>query len=223
MAKRKLLIKDKEEILKIIAKFLDNKELKSLKEELFKKQSEFEKYINDWYCKEFKITKELLDFANKYNIFSTVYECKIDNNNYRDTKEPLTYFDSRNYCYGDDFYCRYYGFNFKLNLPYYDKLCYIKLDNEFSCYENIGKIYKNQLENIYEKIHEKSKEVYNIYKDIKSIINSSDYVEDFENIIKIQEVTDFINQRFINKKSTALCALNKEKIDFVKNYLTSLK
>lgn len=222
MAKRKLLIKDKEEILKIIAKYLDNKELKNLKEELFKKQTEFEKYINDWYCKEFKITKELLDFANKYNIFSTVYECKVDNNNYRDTKEPLTYFNGRGY-YGDDFYCQYYNFSFNLKLPYYDKLNYIKLDNDFSCYENIRRIYKEFVDNICNKIHEKSKEVYKVYKEIKNIINSSDYVEDFENIIEIQEVTDFINQRFINKKSTALCALNKEKIDFVKNYLTSLK
>lgn len=222
MAKRKLLVKDKETILKIIAKYLDKKELKKLKDEVFKKQIEFEKEITDWYCKEFKISKELLDFANKYNILSTVYDCKLDYDCYRDKDTPHSYFDS-NYYIGDDFYYQYYSYSFSMKLPYYDKLCYIKMDNEFNCYENIKKSYFNKIEEVCTQLHKKSKEVYDMYKEIKNVINSSDYVEDFENIIEIQEVTDYINQRFINKKSTALCALNKEKIDFIKNYLTSIK
>lgn len=78
MTKRKLLIKDKEEILKIIAKFLYNKEIKSLYDELVKKQTQFDEDIRKWYYKEFNITKDLLDFANKYNIIYECYACNVD-------------------------------------------------------------------------------------------------------------------------------------------------
>ena len=75
MAKRKLLNKDKEEILKIIAKFLDNKELKDTKDKLIEKQEKFKKEFTEEYIKTFNITKELLDFADKYYIKSNSYVC----------------------------------------------------------------------------------------------------------------------------------------------------
>lgn len=74
-----------------------------------------------------------------------------------------------------------------------------------------------------EAVVEKSKKVIEMFNDIQKIIWNSEFVEDFEKIIDIQEVTDYVNNRFINKKSTALSTINQEKIDFVKNYLTSLK
>lgn len=219
MAKRKLLIKDKEEILKIIAKFLDNKELKELKDKLAKKQEKFKEEITEEYIKTFKITKELLDFANKYNIKSKSY---LSFNGYNEG-EVFNIFSSTK-LYTDDFMRTYYTFDYEIDFPYYDRLSYVTFgESDITTNNYIRDKYKKYIIEICNELHNKSKEIVKIYRDIKNIINSSDYVEDFENIIEIQEVTDFINQRFINKKSTALCAINKEKIDFVKNYLTSLK
>lgn len=221
MTKRKLLIKDKEEILKIIAKFLYNKEIKSLYDELVKKQTQFDEDIRKWYYKEFNITKDLLDFANKYNIIYECYACNVDEKRLNKIY-PLKIFNYTN-SYMDNFINNYWTACYNLKLPYYNKLDYITISTGNSTSNEINNKYIEIVENICIQINDKSEEILKIYKDIKNIIQSSDYVEDFENIIKIQEVTDFINQRFINKKSTAICALNKEKIDFVKNYLTSIK
>lgn len=218
MAKRKLLIKDKEEILRIIAKYLDNKELKELKDKLAEKQAEFEQIILEDYSKTFNLDKSLLNFANKYNYKSTVYVSF--SYNYGDR---FDIFDNK-FNIQDDFMYQCYAFDYNFKLPFYDRLNYVPYGNYVNITSNyIKDKYTDYVREFCKAIHEKSKEVLEIYKTIKDIITSSDYVEDFENIIDIQEVTNYINQRFINKKSTAICALNKEKIDFVKNYLTSIK
>lgn len=219
MAKRKLLVKDKVEILRIVAKFLDNKELKELKDKLSEKQTQFEKDITEEYIAVFNLTKELLDFANKYNIKSKTYSYF---NGYNE-EDRFNIFNS-NDKYADDYLSIHYKFENEFDLPYYDRLSYVTFGkSDISTNNYIRDKYKNYIKEICKEIHDKSQEVVKIYRDIKNIINSSDCVEDFENIIKIQEVTDYINQRFINKRSTALCAINKEKIDFIKNYLTSIK
>ena len=98
MAKRKLFVKDKEEILRIIAKYLDNKELKELKDKLKEKAEEFRQIILEDYSKTFNLDKSLLDFSNKYNYASIVYvafsynyEDKFDVFDSKSSAEPLLF------------------------------------------------------------------------------------------------------------------------------------
>ena len=219
MAKRKLLIKDKEALIDIIAKYLDDKELKELKNKIIEKQDEFNKENLKDYLKTFNISNDIYNFALKYNILSYVYNCGFDYHS-QDNWKIFDYRQGKNKNYIDEF-C---SFNYSFKLPYYDSLSYVYYGDENTTTSScIVTKYRKFMKPYCEAVVEKSKKVIEMFNDIQKIIWNSEFVEDFEKIIDIQEVTDYVNNKFINKKSTALSTINQEKIDFIKNYLTSLK
>ena len=61
-----------------------------------------------------------------------------------------------------------------------------------------------------------------IYLDFKAILDLCNTDVDVNEHFQIPEITEYFEKRFGKKLSTELSTVNKEKIDFIKNYLNSI-
>ena len=222
MDKIKLTQKDKENILKCIATFLYKTHLEKLDNKIKKVQEEFINNITIDYLKKFNITKEIKDFADNYNIYDTITLHIINNNS---SFENSLYLNRFHYSYEVNFYfMNKSAYELSFKLPYYNKLNYLNIIGEknFCCYAN--NLYTESLLELANKYKEKSLQIKNDYNVFKDVINSCVYNTEIEEFIKnIPQVDEYMEQRFNKKLSTDLCTINKEKIDFVKNYLKNKK
>lgn len=226
MAKNKLNKEDKKQLAYLIADFIYRKEgLKELEEEREKIKEKFLDDIENLYYKLFNIDKNLIDFAKKYGIVYKI-SLHIDKNYSADEKIYENFSPDNNYQW--DYFERdasYYEHTERI-LPFYDRLIYQTVDignnknTTFSAF--IGKKYKEVLRDNLTKTTEKSEIAKKIYLDFKTILELCNTDVDVYEHFQIPEITEYFEKRFGKKLSTELSTVNKEKIDFIKNYLNSI-
>lgn len=226
MAKNKLTKDDKKQLAYIIANFIYKKEgLNDLNDEREKIKEKFLDDIEELYYSLFNIDKSLIDFANKYGIQHQV-SLYIDRD-YK-AKEDIYSSFSPNISYDWDYFKNDHSYyeNSGKYLPYYNTLCYQTIDigNEKDTYISsyIVKKYKEVLRDNLIITSEKSEKAKKIYLDFKAILNLCNTDVDVNEHFQIPEITEYFEKRFGKKLSTELSTVNKEKIDFIKNYLNSI-
>lgn len=227
MAKNKLNKEDKKQLAYIIANFIYKKEgLKDLKEERNKIKEKFLDDIEKLYYNLFNMDKTVIDFAKKYGIQQSI-TLRIDRD-YTVKEDIYETFDPNKYSYDWDFHAKdnsYYE-NSEKRLPFYGTLCYqpvdIGNDKNTSINSFIGKKYKEVLQNNLAQTCERSKIAEKIYLDFKAILDLCNTDVDVNEHFQIPEITEYFEKRFGKKLSTELSTVNKEKIDFIKNYLKSI-
>ena len=223
MAKNKLTKDDKRQLAYLIADFIYKKEgLKDLNDERKKIKEKFLDDIEKIYHSVFNLDKTLIDFAKKYGIQHQV-TLHMDRD-YRE-KEDIYGTFSPNNSYDWDYFVKdnsYYENSGKY-LPYFGTLCYQSVDignhknTNFSHF--IGMKYKEVLRNNLYQTNERSKIAHKIYLDFKAILDLCNTDVDVNEHFQIPEITEYFEKRFGKKLSTELSTVNKEKIDFIKNYL----
>ena len=82
--------------------------------------------------------------------------------------------------------------------------------------------YKEVLRNNLTQTNERSTIARKIYLDFKAILDLCNTDVDVNEHFQIPEITEYFEKRFGKKLSTELSTVNKEKIDFIKNYLNSI-
>lgn len=225
MTKVKITTKDREGILKIIAEYLYKKELSKDLKKLNDKKEKFIKDIREWYIAYFNIDKHLLDFAEKYNINET---CNISCNTYyygSEVNKTTNKNCYKNFDYEEiDHNCvNMTSYPIRFDLPYYNKLSFISVSEDNKVCDFF--IYKKYIEYMYETFinyEKKTEETSNIFKKFKKIVTSCMYYDELQKFINFKELNTFIDKRLNKKLSTELCTINKETVDFVKNYLESI-
>jgi hypothetical protein len=224
MAKNKLTKDDKHKIKYLIAKFIYKKEgLDKLEEEREKLIEDFKVKSRETYYSIFNIKKEMIDFANKYDVTDWV-SLSIDQD-YRTNENIHDKFDPDGCSRDWNFYttsCIWQDFH-TFKLPFYNKLSYLPLEKTLkdygSFYDLLHKKYKECLYDNLLMTSSKSKTALETYKTFDSIIDLCFFDVDVLEHIQIPEITEYFEKRFGKKLSTDLCTVNKEKIDFIKNYL----
>lgn len=227
MAKNKLTKEDKKQLAYIIANFIYKKEgLKDLNEERNNIKNKFLDDIEKLYYSLFNLDDDLIKFAKKYGIQQQV-TLHIDRD-YSLKEDIYGTFNPNKYSYDWDYYTKdnsYYE-NSEKRLPFYGTLCYqpvdIGNDKNTSISRFIDKKYKEALQNNLVMTNEKSKIANKIYLDFKAILELCNTDVDVNEHFQIPEITEYFEKRFGKKLSTDLSTVNKEKIDFIKNYLNSV-
>lgn len=189
------------------------------------RKEKFIKDIKEWYIGRFNIDKHLLEFSDKYNIVDT---CSINCNTYYYGSEVNK--DIHKNCYKSfdydklDYDCinmTFYPLHFEL--PYYNKLSYIPADeNNKVCDYVIYSKYINYMYETFLDYEKKTQEIVDVYKKFKKIVTSCMYYDELQKFINFKELNTFIDKKLNKKLSTELCTINKDTVDFVKNYLESI-
>lgn len=230
MAKNKLNKSDKEELSNIIAKIIYKKEKIDKKfEDLYEAQNIFFKNFREFYYKHFNISNEIEEFGLNYNFNDNLSVCcyKSKANYYNNTCFQV--FDP----YNNDRYSNVYSsdiMRFQPQLIFYSHLSYINIDIETENGEIISKPLYQYAEEMYKKyvynaccaLEEASIKAKEAYDNFNGILELCGYDTDVLEYIDTMEIQEYFHKRFNKKLSTELCTLNKDKIDFIKNYLKSV-
>jgi len=230
MAKNKLNKSDREELSNIIAKIIYKKEKIDKKfEDLYEAQNIFFKNFKEFYYKHFNITDDIEKFGLNYNF--------NDNLSVSCYKSKANYYN--NTCfqifnpYNSDRYANVYSsdtMRFQPQLIFYSHLSYLNIEIEADNEELISKplyqyaeeMYKNYVYNACCVLEEASTKAKEAYDNFNGILELCAYDTDVLEYIDTMEIQEYFHKRFNKKLSTELCTLNKDKIDFIKNYLKSV-
>lgn len=230
MAKNKLTKNDRDELSKIIAKIIYKKEkIDKRYEDLYEAQNEFFKFFKRFYYGEFHISEEIEKFGLNYNFNDNLsVSCYKSKENYYSN----TCFQIFN-PYNSDRYANVYSsdtMRFQPQLIFYSHLSYINIDTETEDGDPISKPLYQYAEEMYKgfvykaccALEEASKKAKEAYDNFNNILELCAYDTDVLEYIDTMEIQEYFHKRFNKKLSTELCTLNKDKIDFIKNYLKSV-
>lgn len=230
MAKNKLNKNDREELSKIIAKIIYKKEKLDEKfKDFYKAQNKFFEHFKEFYYKQFNITDEIKKFGTNYNFTDDLsVHCYKTKGSYYNNK-CFNIFSP--YKYSNNYDCYYpNSMTFETQLIFYSHLSYLNINVQTENGEKITKPLYQYAEEMYkeyvynacckiEEVSEKAKEAYDNFNNVLELCNYDTDVLEYIDTIEIQE---YFHKRFNKKLSTELCTLNKDKIDFIKNYLKSV-
>lgn len=222
MAKHKLTVKDKTEIRDIIFKNIETQHPIFDYEKYFETEKKrVEDYLETWRCVCWKQSDEVQKFLNLFDMWqkSTYGYCLIDlsHDNSSETYSNLrktfevevnSIWDMRNKA--------------PLVLPELYKDIIINDSHCVTFYDIIHKIVKYEADRIELEIQKREKEFMKIYSNFKNILYSCKYLEDVGTMIPLPEITKYVEDRLL-AQCTTLAPINKESINFVDNYIKSLK
>lgn len=222
MTKHKLTIKDKTEIRDIIFKNIETQHPIFDYEKYFETEKKrIEDYLETWRCVCWKQSDEVQKFLNQFNLWKkdtygySVIDLGHDNSSesYPELRKAFrvevnSIWDMRN--------------KTPLVLP---ELYKDIINNDNYCltyYDIISKIVRYEVDKINLEIQKREKEFMKIYSNFKNILYSCKYLEDIGTMIPLPEITKYIEYR-LSAQCTTLAPINKESINFVDNYIKSLK
>lgn len=217
MAKHKITVKDKEAIRDLIIKNIEKQYpefdyITYIKEE----KEKIETYLNDWVKHCWKQSEEVQKFLNQFELYEFNSYGHHYINTTHDTIDTSNYFCLNVYTI--------FGLRNKkpLILPEkYENL--IISSNDCITFQNIiFKIAKEEYDRISLEIRKKEKEFMKIYSNFKNILFSCKYLEDVGEMIPLPEVVEYIENKLLSQ-CTLLAPINKESINFVDNYIKTLK
>lgn len=218
MAKHKLTVKDKTDIRNIIFKNIEaqypqfdynayiEQEIETLKE-----------YLQDWADNCLELSQDVKNFIKEYYL--------AHESNYGYASLINDHDIESNYPYNTK------GFSIPISMiwdlrnkaPKYKPIKYKKLlEDKVTIQECLSAICREEGERINLEIQKREREFMDIYKNFKNILYSCVYLEDVGNMIPLPEITKYIESRLL-KQCTTLAPINKESINFVDNYIKSIK
>lgn len=218
MAKHKLTVKDKMDIRDIIFRNIETQNPKFNYEKFIEEEKEIiREYVQDWADNCLELSQDVKNFIKEYNLDheSNYGYCNLINDHD---------IEGRN---------SYNQINFVINIrsiwelrnkaPKYLPIKYKKLlEDKITIQDCLFAIAKYEGERLNLEIQKREREFMEIYSNFKNILYSCKYLEDVGNMIPLPEITKYIESRLL-KQCTTLAPINKESINFVDNYIKSLK
>lgn len=218
MAKHKLTVKDKMDIRDIIFKNIETQNPKFNYEKFIEEEKDIiTEYVQDWVDNCLKLSQEVKDFIKEYNLAdkNDYGYCVLINdhdiegrNSYNTTSFSISIQCIRELRY---------------KAPKYLPIKYKKLlEDKITILDCLYAICREEGERLNLEIQKREREFMEIYSNFKNILYSCKYLEDVGNMIPLPEITKYIESRLL-KQCTTLAPINKESINFVDNYIKSLK
>lgn len=222
MAKHKLTVKDKTELRDIIFKNIEKQHpIFDYNAYITEEKKRIEDYLETWRLVCWKQSDEVQKFLNQFELWQKqtygyrIFDIGHDNvcDDFSENRKSFilevnTVWDMR--------------YKTPLALPELYKDIIINDKDCITFYDIIHKIAKYEADRIELEIQKREKEFMKIYNNFKNILYSCKYLEDVGNMIPLPEITEYIEGRLL-KQCTTLAPINKESINFVDNYIKSLK
>lgn len=218
MAKHKLTVKDKMDIRDIIFRNIEEQHPEFNYANYIKEETDIiTEYVQDWADDCLELSQDVKDFIKEYNLAheSNYGYCNLINDHDIESRYP------------------YNQINFSISIrsiwelrhkaPKYLPIKYKKLlEDKITIQDCLYAIAKYEGERLNLEIQKREREFMDIYKNFKNILYSCKYLEDVGNMIPLPEITKYIGDRLL-KQCTTLAPINMESINFVDNYIKSLK
>lgn len=218
MAKHKITIKDKEDIRDIIFKNIEEQHPEFNYEKFIEEEKDIiTEYVQDWADNCLELSQDVKNFIKEYNLAHTYKYGYCDLINDHDIDCRNTY-KHANFDIAID-----YIWELRNRAPKYKPIKYKKLlEDKITIQDCLYAIAKEEGERLNIEIQKREREFMKIYNNFKNILYSCKYLEDICNMIPLPEITKYIEGRLL-KQCTTLAPINKESINFVDNYIKSLK
>lgn len=218
MAKHKLTVKDKEDIRAIIFRNIEKQHPEFNYAKYIKEEKDIiTEYVQDWVDNCLELSQEVKNFIKEYNL-ADKYDygyCNLINDH--DIEGRSSY---NNISFSISLQCIR---ELRYKAPKYLPIKYKKLlEDKITILDCIYIICKEEGERLNLEIQKREREFMKIYNNFKNILYSCKYLEDVGNMIPLPEITKYIESRLL-KQCTTLAPINKESINFVDNYIKSLK
>lgn len=218
MAKHKLTVKDKMDIRDIIFRNIEQQNPKFNYENYIEEERTIiTEYLQEWADNCLELPQEVKNFIKEYNLAheNSYGYCNLINDHDIEGK------------------CSYKQKNFNISInsiwelrnkaPKYKPIKYKKLlEDKVTIQECLSVVARHEGERLNLEIQKREREFMEIYTNFKNILYSCKYLEDVGNMIPLPEITKYIEGRLL-KQCTTLAPINKESINFVDNYIKSLK
>ena len=201
MAKHKLTVKDKMDIRDIIFRNIEKQHPEFNYAKYIEEEKEIIKeYVQDWADNCLNLSQEVKNFIKEYNL---AHESNYEQRNFSVTVNGI--------------------WELRHKAPKYKPVKYKKLlEDKVTIQECLSAICREEGERLNLEIQKREREFMEIYRNFKNILYSCKYLEDVGNMIPLPEITKYIEGRLL-KQCTTLAPINKESINFVDNYIKSLK
>jgi hypothetical protein len=218
MAKHKLTVKDKMDIRDIIFRNIETQNPKFNYEKFIEEEKEIiTEYVQDWADNCLNLSQEVKNFIKEYNLAheSNYGYCNLICDHDIEGKYNYT---QRNFSITVNGI-----WELRHKAPKYKPVKYKKLlEDKVTIQECLSAICREEGERLNLEIQKREREFMDIYRNFKNILYSCKYLEDVGNMIPLPEITKYIEGRLL-KQCTTLAPINKESINFVDNYIKSLK
>lgn len=218
MAKHKLTVKDKTELRDIIFKNIETQHpIFDYEKYIETEKQKIEDYLNCWRLVCWKQTSDIQTFFNTYNL--------EEEQNFGHRYLNISHDDAIKDKYFDLKVKSIWALRNKTPAVMPNLYKDILINSSVNCvtfYDYIFRIHKYEADRIELEIQKREKEFMKIYSNFKNILYSCKYLEDVGNMIPLPEIIKYIEGRLL-KQCTTLAPINKESINFVDNYIKSLK
>ena len=218
MAKHKLTVKDKMDIRDIIFRNIEEQNPKFNYENYIKEEIDvITEYVQDWADNCLELPQEVKDFIKTYGLGSknNYGYCSLINDH---DIEGRNIYKQKSFSIGI-----HSIWELRNKAPKYKPIKYKKLlEDKITIQDCLYAIANNEGERLNLEIQKREREFMDIYRNFKNILYSCKYLEDVGNMIPLPEITKYIEGRLL-KQCTTLAPINKESINFVDNYIKSLK
>lgn len=218
MAKHKLTVKDKMDIRDIIFRNIETQNPKFNYANYIKEEMDtITEYVQDWADNCLNFSQEVKDFIKEYNLAheNNYGYCNLINDH---DIEGRSLYNQINFSIS--IRCIW---EIRHKAPKYLPIKYKKLlEDKITIQDCLYAIAREEGERLNLEIQKREREFMEIYSNFKNILYSCKYLEDVGNMIPLPEITKYIEGRLL-KQCTTLAPINKESINFVDNYIKSLK
>ena len=218
MAKHKLTVRDKMDIRDIIFKNIENQNPIFNYENFIEEEKDIiTEYVQDWVDNCLELPLDVKNFVKEYNLAQehTYGYCSLINDH---DIEGKNVYNQKSFSI--NIRCVW---ELRNKAPKYKPIKYIRLlEDKVTIQECLSTIARNEGERLNLEIQKREREFMKIYSNFKNILYSCKYLEDVGTMIPLPEITKYIEGRLL-KQCTTLAPINKESINFVDNYIKTLK
>lgn len=218
MPKHKITVKDKEEIRKIIYNTIEEQNPNFNYKKYIKERIEIiTEYVQDWVDNCLELSPDVKDFIKKYDL--------AHSNNYGYGTLICDHDFENRTVYNVSGFCITIKLLWELRNkePKYKPIKYTKiLQDKVTIQDCLYAIAKDEAETLNLEIQKREREFMKIYSNFKNILYSVKYLEDLANLIPLPEVVKYVEERLM-AQCTTLAPINQESINFVDNYIKTIK
>ena len=218
MAKHKITLTDKNKIRNIIFKTIEQQNpMFDYNKYIDEHINITTEYVQDWVDNCLELSPDVKDFIKTYDLAKSNgygYGTLIADHDF----EGRNGYDQRSF----SLYIKTM-WDLRYKAPKYKPIKYIKiLEDKNTIVDCIYAIVKDECETINLEIQKREREFMKIYSNFKNILYSVKYLEDLANLIPLPEVVKYVEEKLL-AQCTTLAPINQESINFVDNYVKTLK
>lgn len=218
MAKHKITVTDKNKIRDIIFKTIEQQNpIFDYKKYIDDHVDIITEYIQNWVDNCLELSPDVKTFIKTYDLAKSNgygYGSLIADHDFEGRDNYIT-----------KSFCLYIKTMWELRYkaPKYKPIKYVKvLENKNTIADCIYAIVKEEGETLNIEIQKREREFMKIYSNFKNILYSVKYLEDLANLIPLPEVVKYVEEKLL-AQCTTLAPINQESINFVDNYIKTIK